>query len=239
MKTKRLLQTSLVLFALTAVTANAAVIGLYDFGPDNPGSGTPSDAFFPSSVAAGVSFNDINRGASSIADGGFFTSITTAGGQPSRILASQTTSGATSLADAVTADSYFEFTITPDVGQSIDFNSITLEAARGGGSNRGLGVASSADDYATFLPDTLPVTGIETQEDVYTNYAVDVTSLTQITGAVTFRVYLWSGAVTNTIYLDNITADGVISPIPEPSTYAAIFGVGVLGLAILRRLRNR
>lgn len=224
----------------TSASVHAAVLGKYEFGINNPGSTSPADAFTATSVLAGSTFGDINLSGSAISAGNFFTSITIGAGQPSRILATQT-AGIT-VATSITNNSYFQFTVTPEVGQTIDFSSISMDAARGGGSARGFSIASSANSYATLFTSLSghptaydPVAGIASQQPSYTNYAFDLSSLADITTATTFRVYSWSGAATNTIYYDNITLNGTISPVPEPSA-PLIGGLGVLFM--LRRRRR-
>jgi hypothetical protein len=223
---------------LAGTHVQAAVLGKYVFGADNPGSTSPAAAFEATSVIAGSTFGDINLTGSAITAGNFFTSSTIAGGQPSRILSTQT--AGTTVADSITNNSYFQFTVTPGAGQTIDFSSISLDVAKGGGSARGFSIASSADSYATLFSSLAghptaydAAAGIAPQEDIYTNYAFDLSSLSDITTATTFRVYSWSGAATNTIYYDNITLNG--SAVPEPAS-AALGAIGLLTL--LRRRRS-
>jgi hypothetical protein len=72
--------------------------------------------------------------------------------------------------------------------------------------------------------------------------SVDVSSLWGMAGSSTFSLYLfgnsgWDEAgpeISPTIALGEATFDN-LSAIPEPSTYAAMFGAAVLGLAIWRR----
>lgn len=234
MKTRCLLLSLLCVFAGTH--SQAAVLGQYVFGADNVGSTSPAAAFEATSVIAGSTFGDINLTGSAITAGNFFTSQTTAGGQPSRILSTQT--AGTTVAASITNNSYFQFTVTPGVGQTIDFTSISLDAARAGGSARGFSIASSVDSYTTIFTSLAghpaaynAVAGIATQEDIYTNYAFDLSSLSGITTATTFRVYSWSGAAANTIYYDNITLNGTV---PEPASVA----LGTLGLLSLLRRRR-
>lgn len=242
MKNQSFLAASCAVLAL-ALPARAAVLGIYDMGIDNVGQTSPAAAFSPTSVAAGLTFGDINIAGSAITAGGFFTSQTTAGGQPSRILSTQT--AGTTPALAMANNSYFQFTVTPDVNETIEFASISVDTARGGGSARGFSVTSSADNFTAIFPSLAghpatynAVTGIATQEDIYTNYAFDLSSVGASSSAVTFRFYVWSGAVANTIYFDNITVDGALQAVPEPSAFAALAGLGVLGLAATRRRRS-
>ena len=229
--------TGIVISVISMPAASAVVLGQYVFGANNPGSTSPAAAFEASSVASGLTMGNINLTGSAILPANFFTSQTIAGGQPSRILATQT--AGTTQALAITNNSYFQFTLTPDVGQTLDLSSISMDTARGGGSARGFAISSSADGFTTLFsslaghPATyVPATGIATQEDVYTNYAFDLSAIADTTTPITFRIYSWSSAPANTIYYDNITLNGSI---PEPTTAS----LGVLAsILFLHRRRS-
>ena len=93
-------------------------------------------------------------------------------------------------------------------------------------------------------------------------YSVDLSSvsgqLTSVTGSVIFRIAAWydnpskftgtnttsTGAdptpsTTESIRIDNLLVTGSVSAIPEPSTYAALASLGVLGFAACRRFSRR
>lgn len=220
------------LAAATAAPVQAEMLGSYEFGDFVANTGSLEASL----VAPDISFSAVSR--SGLPDNGFYTSQTEGGGQTSRFLVTKffNESGLVSISPETARDAnvHFQFTVTPTLAQTIAFDSMTLNATRGGGAARGFAVGSSADNYATFLGSTQPATGIETQSPVYTSYSVDLSSISS-SDPVTFRVYLWSSATFDAMYFENVT----VNAIPEPSTYAAIFGVGVLGLAILRRRWNR
>ena len=232
-----LLSAGILVSLISGNAAHAAVLGKYVFGANNVGSTSPAAAFEASSVISGLTIGDINLTGSSILSANFFTSISIAGGQPSRILATQT--AGTTPALAISNNSYFQFTLTPDPGKTLDLSSISLDAARAGGTARGFAISSSADGFTTTFsslvghPATyVPATGIASQEDIYTNYAFDLSPISDTASPVTFRVYSWSSAPVNTIYYDNITVNGAV---PEPTT-AVIGGLG--SLLLLRRRRH-
>ncbi len=128
-------------------------------------------------------------------------------------------------------DDYFSITVTPDAGTIIDLESITLDGARGGGSDRGFVVRSSVDGFTANLngPET---ESMATQRPTLTAYTIDLTdpAFDAISGPIEFRFYAYSTGPDNVLELDNIAINGVI--VPEPSGLA-LLGIG--GLLLFRR----
>lgn len=223
LKSSALLLASLALFQ----TVNAAdeVLVAYDFGT------TGSETFAATTVASGVSGSDItNASLSAFELGDYGTGYATA-----PVLKASPINGSATLANAVTNDAYFSFTITPDALQSIDLTSLTFDAAAGGtsGGDRGYGVFSSVDDYTSDLGFAV----LSTVRPDWTSVTIDLSGVAfdNITTATTFRIYTYSDAAARSVEYDNIAVNG--SVIPEPGTYALFVGLTGLSFLMLRRRR--
>lgn len=152
-----------------------------------------------------------------------------------------------SLANAITANDYFQFSLTPDSGYSVNLTSLTVDWGGQAGSLNSFtfnyGLTSSVDGHtasdvigigsravsgtpATFGPQSLSLSAAKFQG---------------LSAPVTFRLYFYATDIVGTDSwnkigrVDNITLNGAV--IPEPSTYA-LFGIGLGALMILRRRRK-
>ena len=136
-----------------------------------------------------------------------------------------------------TGTNYFEFTITPVNGELITVTSLSFGARSSvTGPNNGptsVTLRSSVDGYAS----ALSTSTLTPASNSWTSNTLTMTSMS-FTTAVTFRIY-GAGATSSagTLRIDDVTVYG--SPIPEPSTYAAIAGGLVLGGAIWSRRRQK
>lgn len=126
---------------------------------------------------------------------------------------------------------YFSFTLTPDAGNVLDLTSITVQGARGGGSDRGFRVKSSFDGFTIALNDAATET-IATQRPTLTDYTIDLSAAAfdALAAPIEFRFYAYSSFKDNTVELDNLTVNGEV--VPEPGSITLI---GLGGLALLRR----
>ena len=202
------------------LTAEEFVLGGYNFPTTGAGG------FVPNSVHEDVSMNSIAKHANLVT----FYMPTATFSDGTHQLTTSVASGAISSASARDNNSYFHFTVTPTNGP-ITFSRLFLDGMRGGGASpRGFAVASSADNYATFLGSA----DFTTQHPTLSTYEVDLSSLTNVTDPTTFRVYVYSPASTNTHYYDNL----ILTAIPEPSTYALGAGLLALGAAAFWRRRR-
>jgi hypothetical protein len=126
-------------------------------------------------------------------------------------------------------DDYISLTITPDVAVTgLAFSTLTWTDRSGGYS---ISVASSADSFATIL-DTAAAGG--DGNAAFETFTLDISSLSNVTSAVEFRLYFHNGGGSNRV-LDNITVNATV--VPEPSTALLLIG-GLTGLALLRRKRQ-
>ena len=111
-------------------------------------------------------------------------------------------------AEAVTKDSYFEFTLTPST--VVFLQELSFDVGRGGGSTaRGFAVRSSVDGFSTTL---LTDPTVDSQRPNFTNYAADLTAFSpafdNLTTPVTFRVYAFTPSTGNTLEFDNFNVTG-------------------------------
>lgn len=116
--------------------------------------------------------------------------------------------GNTSAALAVTNNSYFYLTLTPNSGISYTVSDITFNVARGGASTpRGYAVRSSIDSYAT----NLATADVSTTRATFTAVTVDLSansSFQNLTTATTFRFYVYCPNSGNSLDFDAITING-------------------------------
>ncbi len=190
---------SLIMIGLTA-TAGAAVFAQYTF-PTN--QGPPAGNINPTISGTGLTVSPITNGATNT----YEVSSNGYGSSPELRVGPQSTT----LPGAVTANSYVQFTLTPDGGNQLNLTNLTLNAARGGGETpRGWGLRSSLDGYASNIsgPNDIP-----TQRPTWTGYNIDLSGaqFQGLTAAITFRVYFYSPATGSTVEMDDITVNGTVT----------------------------
>ncbi len=109
-------------------------------------------------------------------------------------------------------DFYYEVTITPDAGYTIDFSTITWDADRSGQGPANWYMRSSLDSYSSDI-------GSGTNPSSFGGQSVSTgASFNNITSAVTFRIYNTNVSSSNcncssggTIRIDNLTFNGTVS----------------------------
>ncbi|HNL07097.1 MAG TPA: hypothetical protein PKH93_05940, partial [Chitinophagales bacterium] len=138
------------------------------------------------------------------------------------------TTGATTGSDTFTGSidltDYYSVTLTPNVGCSIDINSLVFSSRRSTTGPRQFVVRSSLDSYATNLPATggTNVTVVPTNvfqmpdgsaTTTYPNNTVTLgTSFDAITSAITFRVYAFNAEASGGSFgIDDFQINGVAS----------------------------
>lgn len=140
----------------------------------------------------------------------------------------------------VANNDYIAFDVTVDVGRAANFGDLTFDF-RG----RDTGGSNGPDKFAVFTSvagftggnevDTFNISG----DPGYGTVTFDLSSLTNVTGTVEVRIYGWdSGSNNGDIkFKSNSDTDIVLGGevIPEPSTYALIFGGIALAVVMLKR----
>jgi hypothetical protein len=197
-------------------------------------------AYQPSFVAAGVDATAITRASASI--GTFEISNPTPNYATQPVL--RLGPIATSLSGALTANSYFSFEVTVAPGFELSLDSLTFDAARGGGSTpRGFGLFSSIDGFE--IGDVLLTANLLTERPTFTNFTAALAGapFQNLTGTTEFRFYVYSPSSGSTIEFDNIILNGTISAvteIPEPAsiiTWMSVAGI-LCGSLVLRSRRQ-
>jgi PEP-CTERM motif len=153
---------------------------------------------------------------------------------------------------------YFQFTITPNAGQTITIDSLSLDCMAGTATtstDREFFLLSSATGYAdtdvllaggtqpaiggyTFTTPIIPLNNSTIGDQ---NYSVDLSgnsAFADLTGPVSFRIYIGTDTVSQNLGFSQLTVDGTVSPVPEPST-GVLLGLGGGFLALLAGSRRR
>lgn len=132
---------------------------------------------------------------------------------------------------------YVYFTITPAAGFQVSLTGFSYYYASTSSGPNSLSLFSSADSYSSSLTGAQSLTtqagGSLLSADWHQNSGS--ISLT-FSSPTTFRLTGTGASLsTGSLRLDAVTLNGSVSAIPEPSTYAAVFG----GLALLGTLWHR
>lgn len=148
------------------------------------------------------------------------------------------------FAGSIAGNDYISFTITPASGYSISLSSLTYYAEKTSSTSTfnvyltsnqtGFNTSSALDTY-TFTSSSPPV------------HSVTLTSpgLQNVTSSIEFRLYGTTTATTETFRIrdlsssSDLTINGTVSAVPEPSIYAALMGAAALVGTALHRRRQR
>lgn len=142
---------------------------------------------------------------------------------------------ATAWTGTAPGTNYFQFTVTPTAGYEFSATSISFGYRATSTGPTSLAIRSSADSYSTSLA-TATLTNDSTW---YASGNLSIT-LSGLNSATTFRIY-GSGAssAAGTFRVDDVVLNGAVtSAVPEPSTYAAIFGALALVVIVVQRRRH-
>ncbi len=144
------------------------------------------------------------------------------------------TGGNNNLTSAISVNSYFQFVITPNIGQSMSISSVGIDA--GFGNNASFAIRSSLDSFATDIGAQSNLSATITGY----NYSVSGNpSFQNITSATTFRVYLHGANNNQTMNFDNVSINGATVAIPEPGSFVLLTLGGVSVAYFFLRFRAR
>lgn len=139
---------------------------------------------------------------------------------------------------AIAAQQYSTFAVTADPGYRLTLSSLTFDVGRGFRGAQDYAVRSSADSFASNI--------------VFANQAISQTVARQdvsLSGseydglsAVEFRIYfddrLNNSASESETFLDNVTLNGTVTAVPEPTLFTMLAGGLSLWLVALRARRS-
>ena len=222
---KKLLILSLLLGSISGLNAQLLVFDFNGYGGGATASGTLASNLSGGTISLGggvSAFGDSNIFA---ADGFKETSLGGAGN------------------NAITRNDFFSFSLSPDTGFALDIDSINYFITRDNAAPN-----TGPTDFAVFTS----VTGFTSGDELDTfsvpgaslSGTVDlsgVTALDNITGPVEIRFYGWNGDNSAFAGFGDTTGNDLVlngNVIPEPSTYALIFGGLALGVVFLKRKRD-
>lgn len=168
--------------------------------------------FNPTTLNSGLTADAINTTGST-------ATIITSGVTITNTMNYNQNSGSTSAALAITNNSFFQFTVTPNAGNFLNLGNLSFEAAKGGASApRGYDLRSSLDSYATSISSAEITTVATVGSPVFQNFSIPLSgpSYLNISSPVTFRLYGYTPTVSATLTWNSITLSSV--SVPEPST---------------------
>lgn len=177
----------------------------YTFGDQS----TPTTALTATSVAS-----NLTAGLFSVSDGSFTSTNFTTDSPPNSPAVSDTGSW-----NDGTPTKYFSFTVTPASGYQFNVTSISFDYRQ---------TSTGAASYQIDVGSNSNVTSGSFSVNTGWQSLSSSITVNALSGSTEFRIYGYGGS-NGGFAIDQVTLQGNVSAIPEPSTYAAIAG----GLALL------
>lgn len=153
-------------------------------------------------------------------------------------------------AASATSTDYLTFTVTAGGSNKLNLSALSFDYAysfTGAGTTTAnvatYDVRSSVDNYASSIATFTANAQSTGTNPVWSPASVGLTAAAyQDLSSITFRIMLaddGSTSATSFLRFDSVVLSGVVTAIPEPSTYALFAGAGGLALAAIRRRGRR
>jgi len=238
-KTFKTLMTVAALAALRLPSASAAVLAEYDFNTDLNAS-TADANITVGTVTSGAGISGSGESGRSSFSNSLYA------------LASATSTTSISVGTAIAADDYFSVTVGANSGYYMDLDSITLDygytnnSGSFGAKDLKAYIFSSVDgfvDAGDILGSEVIQTTVDNNSLQYPggspSLTVDLSAYSYVWsgGEIEFRIYLADNTNSSAYVhrIDNVTLNGTVAVVPEPSS-TALLGLG--GLAVLLRRKR-
>lgn len=242
------------LLALIASSASAAVIVDYKMTASGQGL-TSAVTPAPTSVAANVVATSL---ANQLGAGPGGSNNYNNGTDRVSFWATASGTSTVTYAAAFSSGNYVAFSVTANAGYAITLDSISFQAAAATSTataNRSFYLVSATSpagftnaspvlvsDKTPNAGGTLPLQNATNAiNTIPKDYSVSLASLGVINEGETryFRFYLQTDTASQSLAFDDIVLTGTVaSAIPEPASFAALAGIGVLGFVAARRRRR-
>jgi len=140
---------------------------------------------------------------------------------------------------ALAGSSYFEFTVTPNLGFQFTPTGFSFEIG-----NPTIGGISSSALFAVAVNGSATGVAISNSGDIFEGNpaarSATFTGINDLTSATTFRIYVYDASAdsSGTIRLDNFSLTGTVSAVPEPTHVALASALGLVGFGLYRRSRK-
>jgi hypothetical protein len=233
---KHLTLISLLSFAATSFSA-ASIVSYTFEGVTDPGLSGDDNSIVLTSASSDANVSD-----SGITGGGgldVFRVRNPASAYDSFVLLTSDNADSANTAEALTNGAFFSFTVAPDSGYEMDLTSLDFLVARGGTTgDRTYEVRSSLTGTTSLAGPSVPVGVRSGGTSGMDSISIDLTgvSFQDLSSAVTFTFFSYEDTSGNlSLEWDDITLNGSVAAVPEPSTFAVFAGLMALGLVMWRR----
>lgn len=152
------------------------------------------------------------------------------------------------LSDAITANEYLTFSVTPNSGYQVSLSTLDVSFRRSSTGPNAFQWVYSLDSFATEgvnIGSEISYTSTTTNGTDQTQINLSgISALQSITGTAMFRLYAYGASGTSGSFAigragSDLAIGGSLTAVPEPSTYAAILGMITLASVMTVRRRQK
>ncbi len=174
------------------------------------------ESFLPDTVGLGISASSMVRGLG-------LTSVSGAGAFNARGFST----------GAIESEDYFGFSLAPEAGMRLSLSSLRLDERRSLSGIREWSVRSSLDNYTT----DLRAFSVPDNSDTRIGQTISLgNSFNDLDHMVEFRFFGYEAESSlGTWRIDNVSLDGLATPVPEPETYMIVVASGLILFSLVRR----